>query len=224
MSIRYIDVEQGTEEWIEARRGILTASEMHKIITPTLKLANNDKTRAHVYEIAAQRITGYVDPSYCGDDMLRGVEDEIEARLAYSKHYAPVDDAGFIVRDFGKFTIGYSPDGLVGDDGLIECKSRRQCFQVQTISGEKMPEDYLLQVQTGLLVSGRSWCDFISYSGGMPMAVFRVFHDDDVQSAIIDAALSFEQRVSDVISGYRDVVARRKFINTERRVEQEMII
>lgn len=222
--ITYFDIEQRTPEWIEARRGILTASEMKRIITPSLKVANNDKTRAHVYEIAAQRITGRVDEAYVGDDMLRGMEEELDAKITYNTHCAPIHEVGFIIRDFGGFVIGYSPDGLVGDNGLIECKSRRQSFQVQTIVNEDMPDDYLIQVQTGLLVSRRSWCDFVSYSGGMPMAVFRILPDEAVQSAIVNAARVFEGRVSDVIDDYMKVVERRKFVNTERRVEQEMVI
>ena len=81
MTITYHrDLIQGSDEWLAARCGLLTASEMKLILTPTLKIAANDKTRAHVYEIAAQRITRYVEPTYIGDDMLRGQEDEIIAR------------------------------------------------------------------------------------------------------------------------------------------------
>lgn len=225
MTITILDIEQGAPEWIEARRGMLTASEMRKIITPgTLKPARNDKTRAHVYEIAAQRITGDVDPNYEGDDMLRGHEEEILAREAYREHYAPVREVGFIVRDFGSFKIGYSPDGLVGEDGLIECKSRRQRFQVETIATGGMPDEFSVQAQTGLLVSGRQWLDFISYSGGLPMAVFRIAPDPDVQAAILKAAEAFEESVSAVIGMYKEEISRRGFIPTQRRVEQEMIV
>ncbi len=69
----YPDLIQGSDEWKSARCGLLTASEMKLIITPTtLKIASNDKERAHLYELLAQRITRYVEPSYISDDMLRG--------------------------------------------------------------------------------------------------------------------------------------------------------
>src|SRR3546814_6407235 len=71
------DLIQGSEEWLQARCGLLTASEMKLIVTPTLKAANNDKTRTHLYELLAQRVTGYVEPHYISDDMLRGMDDEI---------------------------------------------------------------------------------------------------------------------------------------------------
>jgi hypothetical protein len=73
----HAEYEQGSESWLQARSGLLTASEVKLILTPTLKIANNDKTRAHVWEIAAQRITEYVEPRYIGDEMLRGHEDEV---------------------------------------------------------------------------------------------------------------------------------------------------
>lgn len=227
MTLRiYRDLIQGSDEWLAARCGLLTASEMRLIVTPTLKPASNDKERAHFYELLAQRITGYVEPAYISDDMLRGREDEIEARILYAQHYAPVEEVGFMTREFnGGVVIGYSPDGLVGDDGLIECKSRRQKYQVETILSGEMPPDYLIQVQTGLLVSGRKWCDFVSYCGGLPMATIRVYPDANVQTAILSAATAFEERIRQARQDYdRLINCGARLIPTERRVEQEMFV
>lgn len=226
-SIRYYpDLDQGSELWLKARCGLLTASEMKLILTPTLKIASNDKERGHLYELLAQRITGYVEPHYFSDDMLRGQEDEILARETYHKNHAPVSDMGFITNDKWGFTIGYSPDGLVGDHGLIECKSRRQKYQVQTIVecvglDEIMPE-YMMQCQTGMLVSERQWIDHISYSGGLPMALVRVWPDPAIQNAIVEAAGAFEQRLAKAWATFNETVAARRLIPTERRVEQEI--
>ena len=120
----YNDLIQGSDEWHQARCGLLTASEMKLILTPTLKLASNDKERAHLYELMYQRVTGYVEPHYVSDDMLRGKEDEIDAVTLYHDNYHFVDLAGFITNDKWGFTIGYSPDGLIGQDGLIEANTR----------------------------------------------------------------------------------------------------
>lgn len=219
------DLIQGTEEWMAARCGMLTASEMGRIITPTtLKPAKNDKASAHLYELLAQRITGYVEPQYISEDMLRGQMDEVDARALYAKHYATIEEVGFITNDRWGFKIGYSPDGLVGNDGLIECKSRRQKFQVETIISGVMPEEYRIQVQTALAVSERKWCDFVSYCGGMPLAVIRVDRDEEVIDAIIDAATAFEDRLSNQLSAYMDALRRAPHIPTERRVEQEMFV
>jgi len=217
------DLIQGSDEWLAARCGMLTASEMRLIITPTLKLASNEKERAHLWELLAQRITRYVEPAYISDDMLRGMDDEAEARRIYAQHYAPVETVGFIVRDFGRFRIGYSPDGLVGDDGLIEIKSRQQRFQVQTICQGEMPSDYLIQVQTGLMVTGRAWCDFVSYSGGLPLCPIRVHASPDVQAAILDAAEAFEERLAARWAQYRQALQENRLVATERRIIAEDI-
>jgi len=217
---------QGSAEWLAARCGMLTASEMKLIITPSLKAASNDKERSHLFELLAQRVTGYVEPAYVSDDMLRGQADEVEARILYAKHYAPVTDMGFITNDRWGFTIGCSPDGLIGNDGMLECKSRRQKFQVETIASGNMPADYLIQVQTALLVAEREWLDFVSYSGGLPMWTARVYPDVFVQAAIVEAATAFEERLAAKLAHYRATLndPAEKLIPTERRIEQEMFI
>lgn len=217
------DLIQGSDEWLAQRCGLITASEMKLILTPTLKVADNDKTRAHVYELLFQRLTKFVEPQYVSDAMLRGQEDEIYARIAYEEHFSPVTQVGFVTNDQWGFTIGYSPDGLVGNDGLIECKSRRGKYQVQTIAEDEVPEEYVLQLQTGLLVTGRKWIDFISYSGGLPMFVKRVEPDPLIQGAIVAAATGFEAKIAAKEREYRATLATMpKVIETERRIEQEM--
>ena len=221
----YNDIEQGGEEWLAVRRGILTASEMRLIMTPTMRPASNDKERAHLFELLGQRITGYTEPHYISDDMLRGHEDEIEARIRYAEHFAPVTACGFVTNDDHGVVIGYSPDGLVGDDGLIECKSRRQKYQIETILADEVPAEYLLQCQTGLLVTGRKWLDFISYCGGLPMFVKRVWPCPEIQQAIIAAASAFEQRLAAAQARYAEWLARQPvIINTERTIEKEIMI
>lgn len=219
------DMIQGTEEWAAARCGLLTASEMKLIITPTLKIASNDKERSHLYELLAQRITRFVEPHYIGDDMLRGHADELDARILYNSKVAPVQDVGFITNDKWGFTLGYSPDGLVGADGLLECKSRRQKFQVETIIEGEMPTDFAIQCQTGMLVAERQWIDFISYSGGLPMAIIRIHPDQVIQDAILSAASAFEERLSEKLERYNAALATNsRLFPTERRVEQEMYV
>lgn len=216
---------QGSDEWFAARLGLLTASEMKNIITPAkLQYAQNDKEKTHLYELLAQRITGWVEPFYVSDDMLRGQVDEIEARQVYSVKYAPVVEAGFITNDKWGFTLGYSPDGLVGADGVIECKSRRAKYQIETILANEMPTDYMIQVQTGLMVSERKWCDFITYSAGLPMMTHRVYADPVVQEAILKAASIFHSKLDAMLAGYYERLkdATMRLIPTERRVEKEM--
>lgn len=221
--------DQGSDAWLRARAGLLTASEVKLIVTPSLKMTSNDKERQHLYELLAQRITGHVEPRYVTDDMLRGHSDEILARAKYAEMFAPVIECGFITNSRHGFTIGYSPDGLVADRGLIEIKSRRQKYQIETLTTHypagECPPDFLLQCQTGLLVSERQWLDLISYSGGLPMCVIRVWPDDKVQAAILEAAASFEARLSARLAEYHELLATDpRLIPTERTIEEEMIL
>lgn len=204
----YENLEQGSNEWLEARRGILTASTIGQLITPSrLQTASNDRSRALINELIAERITGHVEEVYVSHDMLRGQMDEPIARAAYEQHYAPVQEVGFMVRTINGNRLGYSPDGLVGDDGLIEIKSRKPRHQLDTILNDKVPTYYMAQIQTGLLVTGREWCDFISYSGGMPLYVKRVHPDEGWQTAITNTLAHFEQKAAETITAYETATA-----------------
>lgn len=223
----YPNLIQGSDEWYSARRGILTASEMKFIITPkTLQYAQNDKEKAHLYELLAQRVTQYVEPHYISDDMLRGKEDEIYAKMTYIENYGEVEDCGFVTNDKWGFTLGYSPDGLRGENGLIEGKSRRQKFQIETIINGTVPDDFKIQVQTGLLVTERPWCDFISYCGGMPMFTIHTEADPKIQKAIEEASTIFHQKLDNLLKQYQDRLAdpTARLVPTERRIVQEMFV
>ena len=202
----YPTLMQGTDEWFAARRGLVTASVIGKLLTATLKVADNDTSRGLALTLTAERITGNIDPSFLSADMWRGVEDEPVARDLYAERYAPVEQLGFIVRDFGDYQIGYSPDGLVGDDGLIECKSRLQKIHLQTILNDRVPDENMAQLQCGLLVSGRAWVDYVSYWGGMPLWVKRVTPDLSWQAAILAAVEALEESAADMTARYHAAV------------------
>ena len=202
----YPTLMQGTDEWFAARRGLVTASVIGKLLTATLKVADNNTSRGLALTLTAERITGNIDPSFLSADMWRGVEDEPVARDLYAERYAPVEQLGFIVRDFGDYQIGYSPDGLVGDDGLIECKSRLQKIHLQTILDDRVPDENMAQLQCGLLVSGRAWIDYVSYCGGMPLWVKRVTPDLSWQAAILAAVEALEESAADMTARYHAAV------------------
>lgn len=200
---RIYDVTQGTPEWLELRRGIVTASTVGQLITPkTIKPASNDTSRALVAQLVAERITGWVEEPYVSNDMWRGRMDEPLARDLYSKTYTPVTQCGFMTRDIGGSTVGYSPDGLVGDTGLIEVKSHAPKRHLAVILGGETPAEHMAQVQCGLFVSGRQWCDYLSYAGGMPMWRKRVEPDPDWFAAILAAVGYFEIAASEMIADY----------------------
>jgi len=226
----FCDFEQGSEAWLRARCGLLTASEFDRIITPaTLKVADNPKSRSHLWEMAGQRITGHVEPQYISDAMLRGQEDEILAREAYVKHFAPVQQCGFVINSRWGFTLGCSPDGLVGDEGLIECKSSCQKLHVQRLVEQyesgTAPDEFMLQVQGLLLITERKWCDLLLRCGGMPQKRIRIEPDQRIQDAIVDAAAKFESRINEVVAIWQAVLDDDPtLIPTERTIENEMVI
>lgn len=217
------ELVQGSDEWLEQRCGMVTASVVGKLITPkTVQPADNPESRGLTNQLVAERITGWVDPMYVSDDMLRGIDDEPRARAKYAEHYAPVKQVGFMTEDWWGFEIGYSPDGLVGDDGLIEIKSRRAKAQLATILADEVPVECMAQLQCGLLVSGRQWIDYVSYSGGMPLYLKRVLPDQKWFDAIIAAVTGFERKATEMVERYRQLTTN--LHPTERTTEQEIVI
>ena len=201
------DLTQGSDEWLAARRGIVTASVVGQLITAkTIKPASNDYSRALTMTLVAERITGWTEPVFVSNDMFRGNMDEPLARDLYSRTYAPVVEVGFMVRDDWGFTIGYSPDGLVGDDGLIEVKSRKPKKHLATILADEVPIENMAQIQAGLLVSGRAWCDYLSYCGGLPMWRKRVTADERWADAIVEAVATFERTAEQMVATYQAAV------------------
>ncbi|OZE04361.1 hypothetical protein CH249_25855 [Rhodococcus sp. 05-2255-3B1] len=265
------DLEQGSPEWHDQRRGIVTASVIGNLIT-TRKLAakdyecpdcgaakeapcvgkrpphapvktmhperadvarrstsgtvfetaSNDVSRGLTMLLVAERITGWTEEMHMNDDMWRGVFDEPRARDKYSECYAPVTQVGFMTYEEPGLKLGFSPDGLVGDEGLIEIKSRRPKKQVSTIISGHPPVETMAQIQCGLLVSGRKWLDYISYAGGLPMWVHRVYPDHRWFDAIIAAGRAFESNAAEMIRLFTE--GAEGFPMTERIVEQELVI
>lgn len=200
--IEYPDIEQGTEAWHDARRGLLTASVVGKLLTPTLKVADNDTSRALTATLVAERITGFTEPTGMTADMFRGVQCEPIARDLYSEHHQPAKEFGFFVREEADWKLGFSPDGVVGDDGLLEVKSPRAKTHLRTILAGEVPAYHMPQIQCGLLVSGRKWLDFISYCGGLPLFVRRVYPDPAWHEAIVAAVTKFEANAAEMVADY----------------------
>ena len=215
----YESLEQGSDEWLAARCGILTASQIGKLITPTLKVASNDTSRGLTASLVAERVTGLVDDVYVTADMERGTLDEPYARGIYAANFAPVDQVGFMVREIDGKPLGFSPDGLVADDGLIEIKSRKQKVQLATIINDAVPAENMAQIQTGLLVSGRDWCDYVSYCGGMPLYVTRVYPLLAWAEVIVAALADFETNAAQMIATYNTAT---KTMPATVRVDHEL--
>jgi hypothetical protein len=215
------DVDQRSERWYELRCGMVTASVVGTLLTPKLEVADNETSRRLTAQLVAERITGRVEPTFTSDDMFRGIEAEGPARDMYSEHFQPATECGFMVREESDWRLGFSPDGLVGDDGLIEVKAPRPKGHLRTILTNEVPRDHMAQIQAGLLVSGRKWLDFISVCADMAFYVRRVLPDPDWQEAIVAAVQQFEENAEAMTARY--VQATEGLLITER-FDLEMVV
>lgn len=209
MTITYHwDIIQYTPEWDTIKCGVLSASKIEKILTPSkLKFAENETCRELVDNIACQRLTKKLVSEFISYDMRRGLIEETSARDLYRKNYASVTECGFVTNDKWGYTLGCSPDGVVNDDGGIEVKSRLPKLQFGVVKAAKTPDEFRFQIQTTMAITERPWWDFISYAGGMNMITIRNEPIADIQSAIIDAASEFESRVKTAVEEYGNRIA-----------------
>jgi hypothetical protein len=184
--------------------------------------ASNDTSRDLTMLLVSERITGWTEPTFMSEDMFRGQLDEPLAREKYDEHYAPVTTTGFMVEDRFGFKIGFSPDGLVGNDGLLEIKSRRPKTQVKTVLANGVPAENMAQLQCALLVSGRQWIDYVSYAGGMALWRKRVLPSPDWFRAIVAAVKQFENNAAEMMRVYAEDTDGLPM--TERRIEEEMVV
>lgn len=203
------NVEQGSDDWLQLRCGMLTASTVGRLLTPTGRVADNDTARGVMQTLIAERISGHVEYVHPSFDMQRGTMDEPLARDMYAQHHAPVEEIGFATRDVGGFTLGASPDGLVGKTGGLEIKSRAPKVQLRTFLDNKVPIGNLAQIHACMLVLDREWWDYVSYAGGWPLFVKRVHRDEKWDAAITAALQSYEQTAADTIAAYQRAAAGR---------------
>lgn len=179
------DIEQGSQEWLQLRLGIATASNFKKIITSTG--AESKSLKDYAFELASDSLLTEPEASFQSEAMIRGNELEEEARSYYSFiNDVKINQVTFIKKD----EIGYSPDGLIGENGLIEIKCPLKKNHLKYLIDNKLPSDYKPQVQGGLYISEREYCDFISYhplfKDDKKMFVVRVYRDEEYIKKLSD--------------------------------------
>lgn len=181
---------------------VAVAAERASSVPPVIETADNETSRGITATLIAERVAGWSEPTYANFDMNRGVLLEPYARDMYAKYNSPVREIGFMRRDESEWSLGFSPDGLVGEEGLLEIKCPRAKTHLNTILADEVPSQYMPQCQAGLLVSGREWLDFASYVGGMPLWVRRVYPDQQWFDAITAACVQFEETATAVVAEY----------------------
>jgi putative phage-type endonuclease len=160
-------VNQGTPEWFEARLGKVTASRVCDLIAKT-KSGWAASRKNYAAQLICERLTGEPPESFQSAAMRWGTETEPQARAAYGFHYdAEVIEVGFIDHPSIRMA-GASPDGLVSELGLLEIKCPNTATHLDTLEVQRFPSDYHPQIQFQLAVTGRYWCDAVSFDPRLP--------------------------------------------------------
>ena len=172
------DIEQGSQEWLSLRLGIATTSNFNKITTSTGK--ESSQLKQYAFDLASDYFLTEPESTFKSEAMQRGNDLEAEAKNYYSLLTdTEVEEVTFIKKD----QIGYSPDGLISSNGLIEIKCPLKKNHLKYLIDNKLPTDYVAQVQGGLYISGREYCDFISYhplfQEDKKMLIVRVERDEE---------------------------------------------
>lgn len=181
MLANLIVVEQGTEEWHQARLGRATASRFKDVMTK-IKYGEAAARKNYKYELVAERLTGQHQETYSNAAMDWGTDNEPVARLRYELTTGnDVEECGFFVHP--DIEAGASPDGLIGDDGLLEIKCPNTSTHIETLRKRTVPSQYYWQIQGQLWMTDRQWCDFVSFDPRLPenaqFFTVRVPRNDD---------------------------------------------
>jgi putative phage-type endonuclease len=187
-------MEQGTEVWFNIRIGKVTASRVADVLAKT-KTGYSTTRDNYMAQLVCERLTGQKGESFTNAAMQHGTETEPLARAAYeARHDVLVDEVGFVSHPTIEMS-GASPDGLVGDDGLIEIKCPNTATHIETLLSESVPNKYYTQMQFQIACTGRKWCDFLSFDNRLPtelqMFVKRVPRDEMYIKLIEDEIVKF---------------------------------
>jgi putative phage-type endonuclease len=168
------DIVQGSPEWFAARAGRVTASKISTVMAKGKAGAMSATRKTYMGELLAERFTGKCVEGFKSGPMDHGNTTEPQARAQYTMRTGRmVKEVGFIPHPSGLFA-GASPDGLVGDDGMLEIKCPNTMTHIDTLDGAGIARPYLLQMHWQMICAGRKWVDFISYDPRLPE--HRAFH------------------------------------------------
>jgi len=153
--------EQGSSEWHKLRLGRITASKMKDVLSKGRGTAPSKTAESYMMELLAERLTGEPKPFFENDAMRWGTETEPQARAMYElKSGNTVKEVAFIAEGDH---LGVSPDGLIGDDGMLEIKCPTTITQIRRALTDNYSNDYYEQIQMQLWIAQRQWCDFLSF-------------------------------------------------------------
>lgn len=193
--MQILTLEQGTPEWHAARLGIVTMSELKTLLVKG-KGPGGFGTGAfsYMHQLIGERITGEPADAFQGNAHTeRGHELEPVARELYHEAAGlPRLEQVGIIHNHG---VGYSPDGLVDANGLLEIKTKLPKYQVELLLEGELPQEHVAQCQGGLWVSEREWIDFVSYWPGLPLFIKRIYRDDILIRTIAERVEAFYEEL-----------------------------
>jgi putative phage-type endonuclease len=201
---------QGSSDWLQARCGRVTASRVADLMART-KSGWGASRANYMAELVCERLTGNPTECYVNAAMLHGTQQEPYARAAYAEHQGvEVHEVGFIEHPEIAMS-GCSPDGFVGDDGLIEIKAPQSATHIETLLTSSIPEKYRLQMQFQMAVCGRAWCDFASFDPRLPepmrLFVQRVHRDVslilDLETEVAAFLREIDEKVAALTAKYQ---------------------
>ena len=201
-------MEQRSPEWFLARKGKVTASKIADVMAKGRGGAESVTRQKYIDQLVTERLTKCVAEGYTNDSIQRGVDCEPVARAAYSFH------TGFDVVELGFVdhpdidNAGASPDGLVGDCGLVEIKCPNSNTHIEYILAGKPPAKYIPQMAWQLACTGRKWVDFVSYDDRLDdeskhLFIVRYERDDEYIAEIEEAVKQFLSEVEAKVAKFK---------------------
>ncbi|MCP4393469.1 MAG: YqaJ viral recombinase family protein [Alphaproteobacteria bacterium] len=194
--------EQGSAEWLSMRLGKVTASRVKGVLSKGRDKAPSKTAESYMMELIAEVLTGESKPFFENDAMRWGTETEPQARSMYEVNngFVTVKEVAFVEHNE---QVGISPDGLVGDDGLLEIKCPNTTTQLKRALSDDYSADYKAQIQMQLWVTERQWCDFVSYDPRLDCAAGylqqRVERDEEYIEEMKIKVYAFVKKMNELI-------------------------
>ena len=204
--MKIYNFEQRTEDWYNIRKGKMTASNAETII------ANGKGLETYIYNLMAEYYSSAEKENYINADMQRGIDLEPEARLEF-EFYTDLDvqEVGFIEHnDF----IGVSPDGLIGDDGLIEIKCPNDSIYFKLLLSNNIKPEYIAQMQMQMYVTDRQYCYFVSYNPNFEKSLYikKINRDEEMIDKLKKGLERGTQLIKEIKENFRKVGANGKIL------------
>lgn len=200
-------IVQGSPEWVAIRLGRATGSRINDVMAQGKSGAPSASRANYRAQLVAERLTGTLADGYTNEAMERGKEIEADARRAYAfRTGCQVDEAGFYQHPTIAMS-GASPDGLIGDDGVVEFKCPNTATHIDTLRGGSIPRVYQLQMLWEMACTGRKWCDFVSFDPRLPesmtLSITRIHIDADRLAEVELEVRKFLAEVDEAVADLR---------------------